>query len=94
MFHQLFECPRAIERHRTGPLLEERLRDMLSGMVDHTRAELTRIKEAADEAGVVNTGQVTAPGTLICANCQAQMTLKSIGRVPPCPRCHKTQFSR
>jgi integrase/recombinase XerD len=26
MFHQLFQCPRAIERHQSGPLLEERLR--------------------------------------------------------------------
>jgi integrase/recombinase XerD len=25
MFHQLFQCPRAIERHRSAPLLEERL---------------------------------------------------------------------
>ncbi len=77
-----------------GGLLEERLRNMLSGMVDHTRSELNRIEQAADEASAVSTGQVTAPGTLICVSCQAEMTLKSIGRVPPCPRCHKTTFSR
>ena len=26
MFHQLYQCPRTIERHRAAPLLDERLR--------------------------------------------------------------------
>jgi len=40
------------------------------------------------------TGEVTSPGTLSCKECGAEMHLKTTGRIPPCPKCHKTVFRK
>ncbi len=40
------------------------------------------------------TGEVTSPGTLTCSECGAEMHLKATGRIPPCPKCHKTVFRK
>lgn len=40
------------------------------------------------------TGEVTSAGTLTCKDCGAEMHLKATGRIPPCPKCHKTLFRK
>lgn len=75
-------------------LVEERLREQLEVMVDHTRQELGRIAAQASAARETRTGQVTAPGTLFCQSCGQAVTLHESGRVPPCPKCHGTVFAR
>lgn len=40
------------------------------------------------------TGEVTSLGTLQCKACEAEMHMKKTGRIPPCPKCHKTVFRR
>ena len=40
------------------------------------------------------TGEVTHGGTFSCAACGAELNLKKPGRIPPCPKCTKTEFRR
>jgi hypothetical protein len=40
------------------------------------------------------TGEVTHGGEFTCANCGAEINLKKPGRLPPCPKCRKTEFRR
>ncbi len=40
------------------------------------------------------TGEVTSFGTLTCKSCGSEMRIKAAGRIPPCPKCHKTVFRR
>lgn len=40
------------------------------------------------------TGEITHGGEFICASCEAKIHLKQPGRIPPCPKCAKTEFRR
>lgn len=40
------------------------------------------------------TGEITSPGTLTCRNCDEQLHMKKTARIPPCPKCHKTDFRK
>lgn len=75
-------------------LIEDRLLDMFSLMVDRTREELDRIAAAARESELLHTGEVTAVGTLRCEECGKEIHFKGPGHIPPCPACRGTRFSR
>lgn len=76
-------------------LIEERMANAMSRMVDHTQLELQKLAErAAAHGDTWRTGEVVGPGTLRCKACGADMDFKKPGPVPPCPKCHKTQFER
>ncbi|PCI18096.1 MAG: hypothetical protein COB62_07115, partial [Piscirickettsiaceae bacterium] len=34
------------------------------------------------------------PGTLECIACKQTLNFKKTGHIPPCPKCHKTEFKR
>jgi uncharacterized protein YjbJ (UPF0337 family) len=40
------------------------------------------------------TGEITHGGEFICTNCEGTIHLKHPGRIPPCPKCTKTEFRR
>lgn len=40
------------------------------------------------------TGEVCSPGTLTCDECENEIHMTATGRVPPCPKCHATEFRR
>lgn len=75
-------------------LVERRVLDMFAFMVDHTREELDLLALRAEAAKHLHTGEVTAMGTLRCTACGLEMHLKKPGRIPPCPKCHGTDFER
>ncbi len=81
-------------------LIEQRVLDMFSTMVDRTRLELDKLglraREADDEANrdTRHTGEVTGVGTLACAACGQAVHFHATGRIPPCPKCHATTFQR
>ena len=52
------------------------------------------LARASDDALAYHTGQVTRPGRLVCDSCGAEMNFKHVGRIPPCPKCAKTEFHR
>ncbi len=74
-------------------LIETKLLDMFSQVVDKTRLELDRIAMEADAQGW-HTGQTTGIGTLQCLECGEQLHFHKTGRIPPCPKCSHTEFNR
>ena len=40
------------------------------------------------------TGEISHGGEFICTNCDGKIHLKHPGRIPPCPKCTKTEFRR
>ena len=40
------------------------------------------------------TGEITHGGEFVCTNCEGKIHLKRPGRIPPCPKCSKTEFRR
>lgn len=39
-------------------------------------------------------GEMTHGGTFVCLNCGQTLEMKKSGHLPPCPKCHKTEFRR
>ena len=75
-------------------LVEDRLLDIFSKVADKTSTELAQLAEQAKQATEYHTGEITSIGTLACKKCDNLMHFKKTGRIPPCPKCHKTVFIR
>ncbi|PLX84108.1 MAG: hypothetical protein C0617_09250 [Desulfuromonas sp.] len=55
---------------------------------------LGELAEKTEQGLQFQTGEVTSAGTLTCKECGAEMHMKKTGRIPPCPKCHKTGFRK
>jgi len=75
-------------------LIEDRMVEKLISVADKTRLELAALQEYNREAAQWHTGEITGPGTLICRQCGERLHFKKTGHIPPCPKCHKTEFKR
>jgi hypothetical protein len=82
------EAGRALRqwRDRGGALLAE----VLHAVSDWS----ARLGDRLDSALVYRTGEATDGGAFVCVACGSGMRLKKPGHLPPCPRCHKTEFRR
>ncbi|MBU0681619.1 MAG: zinc ribbon-containing protein [Proteobacteria bacterium] len=52
------------------------------------------ISDKLDSSLSYKTGEVTHGGEFTCTSCGAKLNLKNPGRLPPCPKCSKTEFRR
>ena len=75
-------------------LIEARIFDLITSVADRTRVELAQLAEMAREASTYHTGEITAPGTLLCVQCGKTLQFPKTGHIPPCPKCHGTRFER
>jgi len=80
--------------HMDMELIEARVLDLLSSVADRTRVELARLADNAESASHYHTGEVAAPGTLECTECGEHLKFRKTARIPPCPKCHATDFRR
>ncbi|MDX8400996.1 MAG: NADP-dependent isocitrate dehydrogenase [Mariprofundaceae bacterium] len=55
---------------------------------------LTGLAQQADKVLKVRSGEITSAGTLTCTSCGEEIHLKRTSRVPPCPKCHATEFRK
>jgi len=74
--------------------IEDSLLDIFSHMVDETTLALEDIRKKADEVGVWHTGEIASIGTLVCKECGEVLHFKKTGHIPPCPKCHHTEYRR
>lgn len=74
--------------------IESKLLDVFSSMTDKTRTELDKLSHLAEQEHVWHTGEVTSVGTITCKQCQTPLHYHKAGRIPPCPKCHHTEFIR
>lgn len=75
-------------------LIEDRLADILSQVVDTTKLEYQKLAERAKQANLWNSGEITGPGTLTCANCGHQLVFHETKEIPTCPQCKGSLFQR
>lgn len=75
-------------------MIEAKLAELFSGMVDHTREELDRLANEAVVYGEWHTGEITGPGTLECKGCGEKLHFHRTSHIPPCPKCHESKFRR
>jgi len=75
-------------------LIEDRLLEMFASVADQTRVELSKLAEQARQATTYHTGEITGPGTLVCSGCGKELHFKKTGHIPPCGKCHGTEYKR
>jgi hypothetical protein len=75
-------------------LIETKLADLFSSVADRTTVELERLREIASLSEFWSTGEITGPGILECTACGEQLHFSKTGHIPPCPKCHATNFKR
>ena len=75
-------------------LIESALLYLLLETADKTTVELLQLKQNAEQPYIYHTGEVTGPGMLLCDQCGEVLHFHKAGKIPPCPRCHETQFHR
>lgn len=68
--------------------------DVFATLADQTRLELDALAERARQVGVWHTGEITNVGILYCTNCGEALHFKKPGHIPPCPKCHGTEFKK
>jgi predicted RNA-binding Zn-ribbon protein involved in translation (DUF1610 family) len=74
--------------------LEDRLLSVLSLVADRTRLEMLQFEHDIEEGPAWNAGEVTGPGSLVCASCDATMRFHATEHIPDCPNCGHTVFHR
>ena len=74
--------------------IELRLKDALLKAADHTRLEMMKFENDIEEGPAYNTGEITGPGTLVCASCDAVIRFHATGYIPNCPNCGHTVYHR
>lgn len=75
-------------------LIEGKIGDWLDLIADTTKLQLDKLSLDAIKAQLYHSGEITGPGTLECIACEQTMNFKKTGHIPPCPKCHKTEFKR
>lgn len=75
-------------------LLERSFLDLMLRAADDTTLKLMEIKEAAERASTYHTGEISGPGTLVCDQCGEKLHFHKAGKIPPCPKCHASNFHR
>lgn len=75
-------------------LIEAAIRDLLFSVADKTDVELMDLAEHHWRPTLLHTGEVTAPGVLVCTFCGEELHFDRIARIPPCPHCNNTEFKR
>ena len=75
-------------------LIEDRLLEALAQVADHTRLEIQQFEREIQEGPAWNAGEVTGPGTLVCASCGNIIRFHATGYIPNCPNCGHTVFHR
>jgi len=74
--------------------IEGRFMDLVSRAADKTWLDFSRFERETRQQTRYHTGEVCSPGVLRCTHCGQEMIFTRATRIPPCPKCHKTEFER
>lgn len=74
--------------------IEKRLFEMMLTVADKTKLELERFEERMRSGPIYHTGEITGAGVLKCTACGEELHFNAPGHIPPCPRCHATEYQR
>lgn len=75
-------------------LIDGKIGEWINSVADKTKLQWDKLSIEAIKAQLYHSGEVTGPGTLECIACEQTLNFKKTGHIPPCPKCHKTEFKR
>jgi ElaB/YqjD/DUF883 family membrane-anchored ribosome-binding protein len=73
--------------------VEDKFADFLAKAADRNWLDFHSFK-GFQQNTLYKTGEICGPGTLRCLNCEQEMKFTRNTRIPPCPKCHQTEFER
>lgn len=73
--------------------VESDLFQRLMSAADQTRVDINEIY-AKSLQSPYKTGEISGPGAYQCMQCSEIIHLDKPGRLPPCPKCHATEYKR
>jgi len=68
--------------------------NLVAYVAKHSSELFKDLADWADNEVSLHTGEITGPATLACRSCEEELHFENSGRIPPCPKCHKTDFQR
>jgi len=75
-------------------LVEDKLWELFSQAADRTRVELVEFQQWLELGPEYHSGEVIGIGTLQCKACGQLLHFHKVSHIPPCPKCHETDFLR
>lgn len=75
-------------------LVEDKFIELIARAADKTWLDFRDFENETINASIYRTGEVCSSGTLCCKNCAQTMNLSKTSHIPPCPKCHHTEFYR
>ncbi|MDQ6994165.1 MAG: NADP-dependent isocitrate dehydrogenase [Mariprofundaceae bacterium] len=66
----------------------------LSSLLQAAGSAISGMAEKTEESLVCRSGDITSAGRLTCKSCGHTLEFKKTGRIPPCPECHTTEFTK
>jgi len=94
-FAQLATSMRDEARERLNPArLGAGALASISSLLHVASSLLSDAAGRAEKGLLCRSGEVTSAGTLNCIACGHEVHMRKTGRVPPCPKCHATEFKK
>lgn len=75
-------------------VLERKVVDMFLSVADRTRVELEQFRSRNRELSTYYSGEITGPGTLVCAECGQEVRFQTTSQIEPCVECGNNTFKR
>jgi hypothetical protein len=75
-------------------VVEDKFIELIASAADKSWLDFRDFENQSKQAEVYRTGEVCSAGTLCCNNCAQTMKLSKTSHIPPCPKCHHTEFHR
>lgn len=73
--------------------VEDKFADFLSRAADKNWLDFHAFKEYQQNT-LYKTGEICSAGTFRCLDCGQEMKFTKNSHIPPCPKCHHTEFER
>jgi isocitrate dehydrogenase len=66
----------------------------MARLLEAAGSALQSLSRKAEDALRYTTGDITTAGTLTCTHCGQAVQLKRTSKIPPCPKCHASEFRK
>ena len=75
-------------------LVEDKFIELIARAADKAWLDFRNFENENKQGEIYRTGEVCSAGTLCCKGCAQTMKLSKTSHIPPCPKCHHTEFYR
>ncbi|MDQ6973940.1 MAG: NADP-dependent isocitrate dehydrogenase [Mariprofundaceae bacterium] len=66
----------------------------IASLLQAAGSAISDMGEKTEESLICRSGDITSAGRLTCKSCGHVLEFKKTGRIPPCPECHTTEFTK